>query len=130
MELSLDKKGLGLESNYNICLDDVSYNIELVSKLDKELDGNRGIILYEELKILLDKDLPPELLILTAYHELAHAICERTSFNSMLEEKLGENGYEIFIDNLGRIIYNLFSNNDINLFNTLLKTYKIRQKGE
>ena len=128
MELSLVEKGL--ESNYNICLDDVSYNIELVSKLDKELDGNRGIILYEELKILLDKDLPPELLILTAYHELAHAICERTSFNSMLEEKLGENGYEIFIDNLGRIIYNLFSNNDINLFNTLLKTYKIRQKGE
>lgn len=130
MELSLDEKGFGLESNYNICLDDVSYNIELVSKLDKELDGNRGIILYEELKILLDKDLPPELLILTAYHELAHAICERTSFNSMLEEKLGENGYEIFIDNLGRIIYNLFSNNDINLFNKLLKTYKIRQKGE
>ena len=130
MELSLDEKGFGLESNYNICLDDVSYNIELVSKLDKELDGNRGIILYEELKILLDKDLPPELLILTAYHELAHAICERTSFNSMLEEKLGENGYEIFIDNLGRIIYNLFSNNDINLFNKLLKTYKIKQKGE
>lgn len=96
-----------------VTLDNVTYNIDLVNKLNKDLDGNRGIIFYEELKILLDKNLPSERLIQTFYHELSHAICEQTSFNTMLEEKLGDNGYEIFIDNMGKVLYSLLHQNNI-----------------
>lgn len=77
---------------------------------------NRGRIWYERLEIYIDKDLPKTLKIQTVYHELAHAICEETSFNDMLMEKLGDNGYEIFIDSLGKTVMNLIHNNDLNQF--------------
>ena len=31
----------------------------------------------------------------------------------MLGEKLGENGYEIFIDNMGKLLYDIIHKNDM-----------------
>ena len=63
-------------------------------------------------------------LICLTVHELAHGICEETSFNSMLMDKLGENGYEIFIDSLGKTIYNMIHMNDMNLIEDYIKKSK------
>lgn len=97
-----------------VILNNVGYNIIPTDKTNKDLsENNRGIIYYEDLNILLDKNLPSELLIQTLYHEVCHAICEQTSFNNMLGDKLGENGYEIFIDNLGKLLYDIIHKNDM-----------------
>lgn len=79
-------------------------------------ENSRGRIWYEKLSIYLDKELPKSLKVQTAYHELAHAICEETSFNGMLMEKLGENGYEIFINSLGSTIMNFVHDNNLEQF--------------
>jgi Zn-dependent peptidase ImmA (M78 family) len=105
-------------------LGDINYKIIMTNKLDKEISGdepNRGICYYEELKILLDKDLPDDLKIQTLYHELSHAILEQTSFNSMIETELTEPMYEVLIDNLGKAIASLIHNNDIKKLESYVK---------
>ena len=95
-------------------LDNVNYTIEMTDKTNKDLgDNTRGIVYYEDLKILLDKNLPDDLIIQTLYHEISHAMCAQTSFNDMLADKLGDNGYEIFIDNMGKLLYDIIHNNDM-----------------
>lgn len=97
-----------------IKLNNVKYDIKMTDKTDKDLgDATRGIVYYEDLRILLDKNLPEDLIIQTMYHEISHAICAQTSFNDMLVDKLGENGYEIFIDNMGKLLYDIIHNNDM-----------------
>lgn len=101
----------------------VNYKIEMTTSADKDMPKDtRGIIFYEQLRILLDKELPNELKEQTLYHELSHAICEQTSFNNMSMEKLGDNGYEIFIDSLGKILYNFIHNNDLQKLENFVKT--------
>lgn len=93
------------------------YTIKETSITDTNLgEDNRGRIWYEKLSIYLDKELPNSLKIQTAYHELAHAICEESSFNGMLMEKLGDNGYEIFINSLGSTIMNFVYDNNLEQF--------------
>lgn len=100
----------------------VNYSIKMVDKNDDDIsEGNRGICYYEDLLIKIDKTLPKDLLKQTMYHELSHAICEQTSFNSMLEDKLGENGYEIFIDNMGKVLYTLFHENNLKMIEDMVK---------
>lgn len=95
-------------------LSNVHYDIDLTTKRNKDLgDDCRGITRFEELKILLNQDMPKELIIQTMYHEIAHAMCEETSFNDMLMDKLGDNGYEIFVDMMGRLLYDIIHNNDM-----------------
>lgn len=97
-----------------INFDVVKYSLALTTKNDEQLGSeSRGMTYYEDLKILLDKELPKDLRIQTFYHELAHAICDQTSFNNLLLSKLDEDYYEIFIDNLGKVLYNLFHKNDM-----------------
>ena len=92
----------------------LDYKVKLTTQNNSELgDGCRGKIWYEKLKIFLDKNSAPKVRLLTFYHELAHAMCEATSFNNMLEEKLGDNGYEIFIDKMGEVVYNYIHNNNV-----------------
>lgn len=100
----------------------VNYEIEMTTSLDRDMPRDtRGVILYEQLRILLDKELPDELIEQTLYHEISHAMCEQTSFNNMLMEKLGDNGYEIFIDSMGKILYNLIHNNDLRKLEKFVK---------
>ena len=105
-----------------IKLDNVSYELEMADKKSKMLgDDNRGICYYELASILINKDLPNDLKIQTFYHELAHAMCESTSFNNMLMEKLGDNGYEIFIDKLGEAVYNYIHKNNVDEIENFVK---------
>lgn len=100
----------------------VNYDIELTTKLDKDMvEDSRGCILYEELRILIDKQSAKELKEQVLYHEISHAICEQTSFNNMLMEKLGDNGYEIFIDSMGKVLFNLIHNNDLKKLEKFVK---------
>lgn len=109
----------------SITLGNVNYDISLTTQSNAELgEGNRGRIWYEKLTMYIDKNLPEELKIQTLYHELAHGICEETSFNGMLMDKLGENGYEIFIDSLGKTIYSMIHMNDMNLIEDYIKKSK------
>jgi hypothetical protein len=97
-----------------ITINNLDYDVQMSDKNDKDIgDGVRGIILYEELIIKLLKTLPDELKVETLYHELCHALCEQSSFNNMLMEKLGDNGYEIFIDSLSKALYTLVHKNDL-----------------
>lgn len=106
----------------SVNLGNVNYDVVLTSKTDSNLgEDNRGRIWYEKLSMYIDKELPNELKIQTFYHELAHGICEETSFNGLLMDKLGDNGYEIFIDCLGKSIYNLIHNNDMNKLEEIFK---------
>jgi hypothetical protein len=92
----------------------VSYDIKATTQSNAELgEDNRGRIWYEKLAIWVDKELPDELKLQTLYHEIAHAMCEQTSFNGMLMDKLGEHGYEIFIDNLGKVLYDIVKKNNM-----------------
>ena len=91
-----------------------SYDINTTSQNNAELgEDNRGRIWYEKLTIWVDKELPNELKLQTLYHEIAHAMCEQTSFNGMLMDKLGDNGYEIFIDSLGKVLYDIINKNNM-----------------
>lgn len=95
-------------------LGNVNYEINLTDKLNEKLgEDTYGKIWYNELKMFLDKNLPQDLIIQTFFHELAHAICQETSFNDMLMDNLGDNGYEIFIDNLGKRLYDIIYKNDV-----------------
>lgn len=91
----------------------VNYEVIKTDRLDEDLGDDRGIILYEDLIIKIEKEMPKDLKIETIYHELSHAICEQTSFNSIIEKKLGNAMYEVFIDNMGKALYNLTHNNDL-----------------
>lgn len=105
-------------------LGDINYDIVMTDKLDKDLCGestNRGICYYEELRILLDKELPDDLKVQTLYHELAHAILEQTSFNSMIEDELTGPMYEVLIDNLGKSIASLVHKNDLKKLENYVK---------
>lgn len=97
-----------------IRINDLTYHVNMVTQSDPMLgEDTRGKIWYERLLIFLDKELPNDLKVQTFYHELAHALCEETSFNDMLMDKLGDNGYEIFIDNLGKNIFKFYHQNNI-----------------
>lgn len=97
-----------------LTLGNVSYDIHTTTQNNAELgEDNRGRIWYEKLAIWVDKELPAELKSQTLYHEIAHAMCEQTSFNGMLMDKLGDNGYEIFIDSLGKVLYDIIHKNDM-----------------
>ena len=112
----------------------VTYDLKLTTQRDSDLgDDCRGKIWYERLLISIDKELPTELKVQTFYHELAHAICEETSFNGMLMDKLGDNGYEIFVDNLGKAVYNISHNEDVKKIEDFLtekKDAKTRSKSK
>lgn len=115
-------KGTNKDTPIPVKVGGVNYGIKMVDKNDADIgEGNRGLCYYEELMIKLDKTLPKDLLAQTLYHELSHAICEQTSFNSMLEDKLGDNGYEIFIDNLGKVLYTLFHRNNMKMIEDMVK---------
>lgn len=91
-----------------------TYNIIMTTQSNAELgENNRGKIWYEKLNILVDKELPDTLKIQTLYHEIAHGVCQETSFNDMLLTRLGDNGYEIFVDNLGKALYDLIHKNNL-----------------
>lgn len=106
-------------------LRNVNYDIKMTTKLDKDLDDARGKIFYEELKILLDKDLPNDLKIQTLYHEIAHAICDQSFFNDVLLEKLGDDEYEIMVDSIGTLLYDIIhSNNMFDVEEFVLKNSK------
>lgn len=106
------------------------YNIHLVSKKDKNLGEDcRGKIYYEDLDVYLDKDLPKTRIVQTFYHEMAHAMCDETSFNNMLMDKLGDNGYEIFIDNLGKAIYSLIHTNNLDMIEQSLSIKENTKRG-
>nr|DAJ42500.1 MAG TPA: SprT-like family protein [Caudoviricetes sp.] len=97
-----------------IKLDNVSYELEMADKKSKMLgDDNRGICYYELASILINKDIPNDLKIQTFYHELAHAMLQESSFNAMIETELTTPMYEVFIDNLGRLVYNYIHKNDL-----------------
>lgn len=107
-------------------VNDLMYKVKLTTQNNSELGSDcRGKIWYEKLKIFLDKNCATELRMKTFYHELAHAICEGTSFNNMLMEKLGDNGYEIFIDKLGEQVYNYIHKNDLNEVENFVKGEEI-----
>ena len=104
-----------------ISVGNVSYDVKMTNQKDSDLgDECRGKVWYEKLLVTLDKELPDDLLIQTFYHEIAHVLCESTSFNIMLMDKLGDNGYEIFVDNLGKSLYNLIHNQDMKNYEQLL----------
>ena len=103
-------------------VNDLEYKLKLTTRTNAELGENcRGKIWYEKLKIFLDKENAPRVRLYTYYHELAHAMIESTSFNDMLMEKLGDHGYEIFVDKLGEAVYNYVNKNDIQALEAFVK---------
>lgn len=100
----------------------LNYKLKLTTPNNPDLGKDaRGITLFEELKIFLNKKCASELRIKTFYHELAHALCESTSFNNMLMEKFSDDDFEIFIDQLGESIQMFIHNNDINSLEDYIK---------
>lgn len=106
---------MATENFKNVNVNGINYKLKLTTSSNPDLGKNtRGITFYEELKILLNKKCASELRIKTFYHELAHALCESTSFNNMLMERFSEDDYEFFVDQLGESIQMFIHNNDIN----------------
>ena len=113
---------MAIEKFQNINVNGLNYKLKLTTPSNPELGKDtRGITLFEELKILLSKNCAPELRVKTFYHELAHAICESTSFNNMLIDNFSENDFEIFIDQLGEAIQMFIHNNDIETIENFIK---------
>lgn len=110
------------ENFETVNINGVNYKLKLTTPNNPELGKDtRGITYYEELKILLNKKCANDLRIKTFYHELAHALCDSTSFNNILMDKLSEDDYEIFIDQLGESIQMFIHNNDINVLENFIK---------
>ena len=102
------------ENFRNVKVNGVNYKLKLTTQNNPELGKDaRGITYYEELKIFLDRKCANDLRVKTFYHELAHCLCETTSFNNQLMDKLSDENYEIFIDQLGEAIQMFIHNNDI-----------------
>lgn len=109
----MEEKMARKEKCVMVNVNDLAYKLKLTTRNNSELGENcRGKIWYEKLKIFLDKDNAPRVRLYTYYHELAHAMIESTSFNDMLMEKLGDHGYEIFVDKLGEAVYNYINKNN------------------
>lgn len=97
----------------SININGINYKLKLVAQSNPELGkDNRGITDFEQLKILLGKNYAPDLRVKTFYHELAHALCESTSFNNELIERFTNIEFECFIDQLGEAIQLFIQNND------------------
>lgn len=110
------------EKFQNVKVNNLDYKLKLTTQNNPELGKDaRGIIHYEQLKIFLDKNCATQLRIKTFYHELAHALCEASSFNNALMESLEDDNYEIFIDNLGLAIENFIHNNNIAEIESFIK---------
>ena len=110
------------ENFVNVNVNDLIYKVKQTTQNNSELGSDcRGKIWYEKLKIFLDKDCNVQIRMKTFYHELAHAMCESTSFNNMLMEKMGDNGYEIFIDKLGEAVYNYIHKNNVDEIENFVK---------
>lgn len=106
----------------SVNINGINYKLKLTTPNNSELGKDaRGITYYEELKILLNKKCANDLRIKTFYHELVHVLCESTSFNNILMEKLSEENYEIFIDQLGESIQMFIHNNDIKSIEEFIK---------
>lgn len=93
-------------------INDLNYRIKLTDKEDGNIEKNWGMIHYDKLMILLDKNISPERRVKVFFHEIAHGMVEETSFNDALENQLGEEGLEIFVDRLGDVLEKLIRNND------------------
>lgn len=110
------------ENFETVNINGINYKLKLTTPNNPDLGKDaRGITFYEELKILLNKKCATDLRIKTFYHEIAHALCESTSFNNILMEKLSDENYEIFIDQLGESIQMFFHNNNINELENYIK---------
>lgn len=97
-----------------VVLNYVPYEVKVQSKHSEELEGDcRGLCDFENTTLYLSSDIPKELREQTFFHELFHAMCDQSGFNNLLIKKLGDTGYEVFTDNMGRLIYELLYKNDI-----------------
>lgn len=98
------------------------YNVQIVNDEHSELEDNRGLINYETLNIYINNDSLDERKVHTFYHELSHAICENTGFNDIIMDKLGIDDYECFIDHMGKTLYSVIHNNDLENIEKIVKS--------
>ena len=108
--------------DHSVNVNGINYNVKLTTSKNADLgEGNRGMTLFEDLKILLDKSMAKELRVKTFYHEEAQALVEATSLNNVIMRKFSDDDFEIFIDQLGYAIQFLLKNNDLNELENYIK---------
>lgn len=77
--------------------------VNQAATISSTLDGAYGITNYKTREIMLSAELCRDVKEDTYYHELAHALLEETTFNTVISENMGMY-YESFVQALGNQI--------------------------